>query len=423
VKLLAYPLTALCDARIAISVSDAPPFGKVDISASMSLPWTEAVKYESHTTFTADSNGSLDLSKQRPDSGSCSFIDSMGPILSMTRVMGDFKDVLKTVSVHDSIVIDLKAGCGPDSASLRLERLLISPGLRSERINEPFVGELFYNDSRHDKTVIFLGGSSNEDLCTILPPAALMASHGFNVLALSFFGEKGLNSQLAEVPLEYFETVFTWLERSSITTCKEIYVYGASIGAVLALLLASRYPTITKVVAVNPLAWCFQGLTPKRVSLWTYHGESLPFIRFAWLPTMRYMASCILRNKPLGFAYMYRKSLEVAHNKEEARIRLEDANADILLFGGQRDGWWDSHGACLAMIAELDRHKYQHTYEYVTYKDGGHACYAPFVIPVDEFSSPIKLAPRVVLSEGVSREANAYMLEDSWERAIEFLKR
>jgi hypothetical protein len=33
------------------------------------------------------------------------------------------------------------------------------------------------------------------------------------------------------------------------------------------------------------------------------------------------------------------------------------------------------------------------------------------------------LAPRLVLSEGVSREATAYMLEDSWERAIEFLKR
>jgi pimeloyl-ACP methyl ester carboxylesterase len=422
-NLLAHPSTALCDERIEIRISDLPAFAKVEIAASMRFPWTETVKYESHTSFTSDQNGTLDLSKQRPDSGSYEFIDSMGPIVSMKRVTGDFKAVLKTVSVDNSIVIDLKAACGPDIASLRLERQLISPGIRSERISGPFVGELFHNDSHNHRTVIFLGGSSNEDLCTILPPAALMASHGFNVLALSFFGEKGLNSQLAEVPLEYFETVFSWLEQSPITACKEIYVYGASIGGVLALLLASRYPTITKVVAVNPLAWCFQGLTPKRVSLWTYQGKSLPFIRFAWLPTLRYMASCILRNRPLGFAYMYRKSLEVAHNKEEARIRLENANADILLFGGQRDGWWDSHDACLAITAELARHEYQHTYEYVAYKDGGHACYAPFVIPVDEFTSPLKLAPRLVLSEGVSREATAYMLEDSWERAIEFLKR
>jgi dienelactone hydrolase len=417
------PLTALCDERINFRIFDLPPFGKVKINASMSIPWAENVKYESFACFTADSNGHLDLSEQKPDSGSYDFIDSMGLILSLKRVKGKFKDVIGNISVNQSLFIDIIAECGQDSSSVRVERLLISPELKSLKINDEFVGELFYTENSSNKTILVLGGSSNRDLSTILPLSGLLASRGFNVLALAFFGEKGLNSALAEIPLEYFEKVFAWLEKNPMTNSKEIYVYGGSIGAVLALLLASRYPMITKVTAVNPLAWCFQGLTPKRVSLWTYGGKPLPFVKFAWLSSFGYIMSCFIKNKPFGFAFMYRKSLEAANNREEARIKLENSKADILLFGGQKDGWWDTHNACLKIMEELARHDYQHSYKYITYENGGHACYAPFVIPVDELSAPLKIAPRLVLSEGVSREGNAHMLEDSWKKAIEFFKK
>jgi len=417
------PLKTFCDERINIRISNLPPFGKVNIIASMSFPWAMSVEYESSAWFTADSSGSLDLSKQRPDSGSYDSIDSMGLFLSLKRKRGKFSEVVKNISVDQSLWIDLRAECGLDSSSARVERLLLSPELKSLEIKDEFIGKLFYTENTSSKTIVFLGGSSNEDLSTILPLSALMASHGFNVLALAYFGQKGLNSALAEIPLEYFEKVFAWLEKSPITNCKELYVYGGSIGAVLALLLASRYPVITKVVAVNPIAWCFQGLTIKRVSLWTYGGKPLPFIKFAWLSSLANMMSCIMKNKPWGFAYHYRKSLEAANNREEARIKVENSNADILLFGGQKDGWWDTHDACLKIMEELARHNYQQSYEYVTYENGGHACYAPFVIPVAEFSAPTKIAPRLVFSEGVSWEANAHMLEDSWEKAVEFFKK
>jgi dienelactone hydrolase len=341
----------------------------------------------------------------------------------LKRVEGKFQDVVRNIAVEQKLSIDIVAECEQDKSSVIVERFFMSPELKSLRINDEFIGELFYTENSSNKTIVFIGGSSNEDLCTILPPSALLASHGFNVLALAFFGEKGLNSALAEIPLEYFEKVFAWLEENPITHCEEIYVYGGSIGAVLALLLTSRYPIIRKVVAVNPMAWCFQGLTLKRVSLWTYGGKSLPFVKFAWGPTLANIMSCFIKNKPFGFAYMYRKSLEIAENKEEARIKMENSNADILLFGGQKDGWWDTHDACLKITEELAKHNYQHAYEYISYEDGGHACYAPFIIPVDELSAPTRIAPRLVFSEGVSPEANAHMLEDSWEKAIQFFKK
>ena len=422
-KIQIEPLAALCDERLNISISDLPPNGKVELRTSLSYPWARTVEYRSSASFTADSSGHLDLSRQRPDSGSYESADSMGLLVYSQRVKGEFGDVIRNISVRQAQCVDIEAGCGPDSASVRLERCFMSPELKSLEIADDFVGHLFYSENPDNKTIICLGGSSNEDLGTILPPSALLASHGFNVLALAFFGQKGMNSTLAEVPLEYFEKVFAWLANSPITRSKEIYVYGGSIGAELALLLASRYPVITKVVAVNPMAWCFQGLTLKRVSLWTHGGRSLPFVKFAWGSSLAYMMECFIKNRPFGFAYMYKTSLDAAKNREEARIKLENSNADILLFGGQKDGWWDTHGACLVLMDELARHNYRHAYEYVTYEDAGHACYPPFVIPINEFSAPLKMAPRLVMSEGISPAANAHMLEDSWKKAIDFFKR
>jgi pimeloyl-ACP methyl ester carboxylesterase len=417
------PTTSLCDERINFRISNLPPFGNVKISTSICYPWAENVEYASDACFTADSDGNLDLSQQRPYSGSYDFADSMGLILSLKRVKGNFQEVIRNIAVNQNISISMEVECEPESSSVMIERRFMSTELKSLKIDDEFVGELFYTENSSNKTIIVLGGSSNEDLCTILPPAALLASHGFNVLALAFFGQKGLNSTLAEVPLEYFERVFAWLEQNPLTHCQEIYVYGGSIGAVLALLLASRYPIITKVVAVNPIAWCFQGLTLKRVSLWTYAGKSLPFVKFAWGSTLAYMMGRFIKKEPFGFAYMYRKSLELAKNKEQARIKVEDSNADILMFGGQKDGWWDTHEACLKILEELTKHNYQHAYAYISYTDGGHACFPPFVIPVDELSASTRIAPRLVFSEGVSPEANADMLEDSWEKAISFFKK
>jgi hypothetical protein len=276
-KLEIEPLSALCNERVNIRVSGLPPSGKVRTSASMAFPWAKTVKYESVAEFTADQGGTLDLSTQKPDSGTYGFADSMGLLLSMKRAAGKSKGVFRNISVESSLFIDINVECGQESSSARLERRLVSPGIQSLRVNDTFVGELFYS-ANADKTIVVLGGSSNDELTTLLPLSALLASHGFNVLALVFFGEKGINSALAEIPLEYFERVFEWLEANPLTRSRQLYVYGGSIGGVLGLLLASRYPAIRKVVAVNPIAWCFQGITFRNVSSWTHGGKPLPYI-------------------------------------------------------------------------------------------------------------------------------------------------
>jgi hypothetical protein len=50
-------------------MSELPTHEKVKISASMSLPWAKDVVFESAAWFTADADGRVDLSRQKPDSG------------------------------------------------------------------------------------------------------------------------------------------------------------------------------------------------------------------------------------------------------------------------------------------------------------------------------------------------------------------
>jgi hypothetical protein len=182
-KLQIQPLVALCDTKLDIDLSGLPPSGKVKISASMRLPWAKDVPYESSAWFTANAVGNLDLSKQKPDSGSYDFIDSMGLIVSMkSQDPKAMEKIIRNISVDENIYIDIQTECGQNQESATVERRFKKPGIRSQRITDEFVGELFYTDPPQNKTIVWLAGSGgglgvNSLVC------APLASHGFNVLS------------------------------------------------------------------------------------------------------------------------------------------------------------------------------------------------------------------------------------------------
>ena len=419
-KLQIQPLVALYDEKISIAISELPPFSKVKISASMCLPWAKSILYEAFAWFTADSMGNIDLSKQKPDAGSYDFVDSMGLIVSMkSKDINALKKISQNISVNNSIFIDIVAECGEDRACVQLERLFKTPEVKNQKITDDFVGELFYTENPDNKIIVVLGGSGG-DLCAVLPISSLLASRDFNVLALAYFKEKGLPAELAEIPLEYFERVFTWLSKNHITSGKEIQFLGFSIGGELALLLASRYSFITKVAAFWPHAYCFGGVNFKNVSRWTYQGKSLPFIRYKKHWVFANMISCFIKNEPFGLTYLHKKALNAAKNKEAARIKIEYAKAGILLFAGKQDNMWNSYDGCVQIMAELKKHNFQYHYDFVGYEDAGHLSYAPYIIPASEIM--FKMAPRLMFSMGGTLEANAQAQADAWEKAIEFFR-
>lgn len=419
-KLHIEPRVALADEKINICVSDLPPFGKVKISCSMCLPWAKSVAFESFAWFTADSTGTIDLSKQKPNSGTYEFIDPMGLIVSMkSQDPKAMEKIVQNISVSESLFIDFLAECGQQQASAKVERVFKTPEIKSRRITDGFLGELFYSDNPGNRTIMWLGGSGS-GLGVNSPIAAVLASHGFNVLSLPFFGEQGLPAQLSEIPLEYFEGVFAWLAKSPITSGKEVWILGMSKGAELALILASRYPFITRVAVFAPHAYCFQGLAFKNVSSWTYEGQSLPFIQLKNRWVFASMIRGFIKNLPFRFTETYEKGLQAAPNKEAARIKIENAHADLLLFTSRECGMWNTYDGCVEIMDMLRKYNYQYKYDLIVYDHAGEPYYVPYVFPAGE--TTMKMAPRLVLSIGGSLEGNVYALTDSWEKAVEFFK-
>ncbi len=420
-KLNIQPLVALCDQRIDICVSDLPAHAKVKISASMSLPWATSVAFESAAWFTADAHGQLDLSWQKPDSGSYDFVDSMGLIVSMKSTDPKaMEKVVRGVSVEKSQFIEIVVECGQDRASAQLERLFIAGDIKRQAITDGFVGDLFYSENTSCQTIVWLGGSGS-GLAVNSPVAAVLASHGFNVLSVAYFNEKGLPAQLSEIPLEYFEGVFARLSKNPITSGKEVWILGMSKGAELALILASRYPFITLVAVFSPHAYCFQGLAFKDVSSWTYEGKPLPFIRLKNRWVFASMISGFIKNKPLQFTDTYQKGLRAARNKEAARIKIENAQADLLLFTSKECGMWNTYDGSVQIMETLRKCNYPHKYDLVVYEDAGEPYYVPYVFPAGW--TTMKIAPRLVLSAGGTLEGNAHARADSWKKIIEFFKK
>ena len=417
-KLNIHPIVGLVDQKLDVCVTDLPPFAKIRLSASFSLPWAKSVYFESEAWFTADANGQVDLSRQKPDAGSYDFVDPMGPIVSAMSQDPKALDKIATgISVEESLFIEITAECGKERESVRLARQFKSSQVKSLRITDEFVGELFYTENANYPSVVWIGGSGS-GLAVNAPVAAALASHGFNVLSLPFFGDPGLPVHLSAIPLEYFDRALAWLAKNPITQGKDVYILGMSRGAEAGLILVSRHPEIQKAALWAPHAYSFQGIAFKNESTWTEHGKQVPYIRMKNRWVLADMIRCMIKNEPFGFTRTYRKSLALAQNKAAARIPVENAQADLLLVTSTDCNMWNTYDGSQEIMETLRKCHYPHAYDLVIYEDAGEPYYVPYVIPAGITSKQI--APRLVLSMGGTLQGNAHAKEDSWVKTIEF---
>jgi len=119
--------------------------------------------------------------------------------------------------------------------------------------------------------------------------------------------------------------------------------------------------------------------------------------------------SCMIKNEPFGFTHTDKKGLDLAKNKEAARIKVENSHADIILFTSKDCNMWNTYDGSLEIMDMLRKIIYSHHYDLVVYEDAG------------EISK--KMAPRLVLSMGGTLRGNAHAKEDSWVKTIVFFKK
>lgn len=414
---------ALVDEKIHIKISGLIPNSQLKANMKMQLPWCSGEEFSSYAIFVADEDGKLDFDKAIPVEGTYKAADSMGLIYSLKLTKSSGKNIAENISIEKPIIMNLELESSTEKKSIQLKRIFKTEDVIVKQIDDSFTGQLFYQKHSNDKMILMLGGSDGQMEALALM-AGPLASRGFNILTVPYFGAKGLPEKLEEVPLEYFEKIFSWIKNNEIIKTKDIYLHGTSKGGELALLLASRYKQIKKVVAVEPHTYCFQALdgmmSGKNVSSWSYRGKSIPFVSVDNNIFFEDQKSDIDKGVPFGAVSTYKKSIERAVNKEAARIKLENSEADILLICGKKDNIWNSYDACPEILQNLKIHNYKHHANLLIYENMGHPMPIPYVIPIS-FTLQMPMNGGVFTSGGTV-EGNVEGQYESFQKTIEFFK-
>lgn len=168
-------------------------------------------------------------------------------------------------------------------------------------------------------TVITFGGSEGtaDDA-----RARELNRHGYDVLALYFFGQPGQQDSLADGP---------------------VTVIGTSKGAELGANLAVRYPEIDNLVLFAPSEYTYAGLefdSAEQVSSFTWEGEPVPFAPFG---NDLGMVGRLILGLPISYRPTYEAAAAAAPPESRIDIPLFDGRG--LLFAGDADPMWQSEVA------------------------------------------------------------------------------
>lgn len=422
-------LKDLIDKKLQIKVSDLKPESKLKITAKAELPWCAGEKFSSYGVFIADDNGEVDLDSMKPIEGTYEKADSMGLIYSLKKYKSVGKNIAENISIDKPMIINMTFESENSNKEVRLERIFKTDDVSIVNIDEGFSGKLFINKKAENKIILLLNGA-NGDMEALDLLAGPLCSRGFNVLNIPYFAAPGLPENLEEVPLEYFEKVFKWIKNNNVINKNkdeetEIYLHGTSKGSEAALVLASRYKEIKKAAAIESHGYVFQGLKGlafgDNVSSWSYGGKSLPFIKGDNNVFYEEVKKCNEQGIPFGIGSTYKKAVEKACNEEDARIKVENSEADLLIVSGKEDNIWSGYGGCRVLIDNLKKHDYKHSVEFLVYEHMGHPIPVPYIIPLNETVSMPMMGG--VFTSGGTIEGNAQGQHDSWEKTIEFFKK
>jgi dienelactone hydrolase len=349
------PAHVLIDEPATVRVSGCQPGERLTIHAE--LVDGAAGHWASESEFIADSQGTIDTSREAPVAGSYKEISGMGPVWSMKPVHSkEGRYVPPRDSGVQKIDFQLMRGKMVVSAA-HLEQAAMADGIQRITVHDGSLrGVLFVPSGKGPHPgILVLGGSEGG-----MPSrrAAWFASHGYVALALAYFRFDDLPRELANVPLEYFGQAFVWMARRTEIDPNRLAVAGTSRGGELALQLGSLYTGIKAVVAYVPAnvrypACC--GIAAAQGPAWTWKGNGLAFSRFG------------RGGRAMGVL--------------GAEIAVERTHGPILLVSGGEDGVWGSSTMTDAIVARLKREHFGYDVVRLNYPHAGHTAGHPEIVP------------------------------------------
>lgn len=409
-QLTVSPLISLIDQPLEIKVAETTPNQLVKLQATTTD--SDGKVWKASGLFQTDEKGQLNLATASSLQGSYCGIDPMGLFWSM-QIPNDPNATFKTENDSFSITLELSID-EKICASQCITRLKRLPEVKRIPIKKDgIIGLMFIPPTEKPlPLIITLSGSSGgfgESR------AQLLASHGFAVLALGYFGMKDLPPILENIPLEYFENALKWIKSRSDIDAAQIGFYGVSRGAELSLILGCLFPdSIQAIVASLPSSVVYSGIADSHTPAWTYKG--LPFAPSAPVhdvldknePPIRLTPKFLqgLKDDPKAFA--------------AAAIPVEQIGCPILLISGGDDEMWPSLLFAQQIKNRLEQKGSSISCTHLNYPLAGHTIGVPFLPSSNSVYYQAKNG--LLFVTGGTPQDNDLASRDSWNKIIEFFK-
>ncbi|HWD78854.1 MAG TPA: acyl-CoA thioesterase/bile acid-CoA:amino acid N-acyltransferase family protein [Kribbella sp.] len=373
----------LVDQPVHLRVIGAPAGKAVQVEAA--AVDADGKTWHSQATFTADTDGTVDLDGAKPSGGSYQDADGMGLFWSMDPPDGDPDNALYVPPVdhgqrrqHVDVFV---SSHGKRIVSTSITRHWLSPGTTTRSAPPGLTGTYVVPkpDGRRHPAVLLLGGSEGG-----LPPqedAALLASHGYPVLMLAYFNAPGRPAELRNIPIEYFAAAATWLAEQRDVDPAAVVVMGTSYGTEAALLLADHYPALIHgTILFAPSATSTSSAPRRDGSAWTYQGKPLPI---------------------------------------DVPIPVGGVNGPLLAVAGGADLVWESRLAAQFIIRELDAAHHKDPHQAVVVDGAGHGVGGiPYLPRGTKLTDP---AAGTLIDLGGTRAANESALKQGWTKTLALL--
>jgi dienelactone hydrolase len=380
------PRDALLDQRITVSAGNLTPGARVQLAATVTD--AHGRRWRSQAAFKADTDGNVVTSQSPSVGGTYRGTDGMGLFWSMREVGSKVPPAEQTQLLPpvSRTRISLIEG-GRTVAATTVVRRAQRAGVRESRTSmarQGFVG-CFYSPPAGSKrpkaapAVMLLAGSEGGPPCDAR--GQLLASHGYPMLAVAYFGARGLPKHPEEIPLEYFERALRWLGSQPGVDPSRLMVIGVSRGAQAALLLGAEYPSLVHAVG-EYVGSNVVNAAPNAggVPAWTMDGKPIP----------------------VGSA-----------------IPIWKTNGPLFLVGADDDTLGLSADAVTTMANNLSHH-HRHDTTALTYPEAGHL--VDLMLPYLPLATSVTFAGSTT-SLGGTLAGNEAARADSWPKLLGFLKR
>ncbi len=412
------PHGATMDTVLRIRTAGHAPGAIVTVTSSQLDP--AGRRWSATARFVADEMGVVDTTSDAPLAGDYEDVDAMGLVWSMTREERPPAGMRLALLAPATLEVSAQT-VGGEMVSARVERARLPAGVRREPFTAPgVVGVLFHPDSGGQHPGVVLLGGSEGGLHEV--DAALLAAHGFAVLALGYFGAAGVPDSLVDLPLETFGTAIDRLEAHPAVRGGRIGVLGGSRGGEAALLVGALFPKVGAVVSTVGSGLVTAGI-PKapdlldvlraNVAAWTWRGRPVPFLPYT---VDRDLVDQIASGEPVELARAFRPDRVSRQDLESATIPVERIAGPVLLLSSDEDANWPSAHLSEIAAQRLARARHPYPYRHVRYPGAGHLIAPPPYGPTQRFVP----GPGVSFDMGGRAPATNAARADVWSRTIEW---